>query len=407
MAFVSGKLTATSLEMKRAPSLAQISLFSVLVSILLAIYSSASQGMEPIKFGTTQALTGHYQDFGIEQLRGLQMWVEDVNERGALLGRPVSLHYYDDYSRDAGTAKGFLKLLSEDKVDFLIGPYSSSLTLEASKIAELYQVPMVATGASSEEIWSRGLKNIFGIDTPTGNYLEGFTAAKEAGAKTVALVYADTEFPREVAQSMRRTAAMNGLTLVLDESYPPPERDFSPLVEKLAKADADVIFGASYLEDSVALVRALKRASVAPKMLMFTVGPGLREFGDLLGEDAEGIVGLVQWLRSVRLPGAQDFAYRYRQRYGENPGVHAAIGYSAGQIMETAIRLAGTTEHAAVRQQMQPMFFRSLLGKYAVDENGRQIGKRNYLLQWQDNRRRLVAPAQLGETPLQYPRRTR
>ncbi|MFK7975548.1 MAG: amino acid ABC transporter substrate-binding protein [Halioglobus sp.] len=369
----------------------------------IALWNTQAYAIEPIKFGTTQALTGHYEDFGVQQLRGLQMWVEDVNERGALLGRPVSLTYYDDYSRDAGTVKGFLKLLAEDKVEFLIGPYSSSLTLEASLIAEQFGVPMVATGASSEEIWSRGLQNIFGIDTPTGNYLQGFTLPKQVGAKTVALVYADTEFPREVAQSMRKNAQATGLKIVLDEAYPPPERNFSALVNKLAKADADLIFGASYLEDSVALTRALKAKGVKPKMLAFTVGPALREFGDLLGEDAEGIVGLVQWLRSIRLPGAQDFAYRYRQRYGENPGVHAAIGYSAGQVMETAIRLAGTTEHAAVRKQLRTMFFRSLLGKYQVDETGRQIGKHNYVLQWQDDARRLVAPRQLAEKALIYP----
>lgn len=374
-------------------------------SVLLAVVlGNGADAIEPIRFGTTQALTGHYKDFGLQQLRGLQMWVEDVNERGALLGRPVSLTYYDDYSRDAGTARGFLKLLSEDKVEFLIGPYSSSLTLEASVIAETFGVPMVATGASSEEIWARGLKNIFGIDTPTGNYLEGFTLAREVGAKTVALVYADTEFPREVAQSMRRTAAANGLTIVLDESYPPPERDFGALVTKLKEAEADVIFGASYLEDSVALTRALKRQDVQPRMLVFTVGPASREFGDLLGSDAEGVVGLVQWLRSIRLPGAQDFAYRYRQRYGENPGVHAVIGYSAGQVMETAIRLAGTTEYPAVRHQLRTMYFRSLLGAYQVDASGRQIGKRNYALQWQDNRQRLVAPRNLAESRFIYPK---
>lgn len=372
-------------------------------ALALVFFCAASHAIEPIKFGTTQALTGHYEDFGIEQLRGLQMWVEDVNERGALLGRPVSLTYYDDYSRDAGTAEGFLKLLVHDKVEFLIGPYSSSLTLEASAIAERFGVPMVATGASSEEIWSRGLNNIFGIDTPTGNYLEGFTLAREVGASTVALLYADTEFPREVAQSMRDNASANGLRIVLDESYPPPQRNFDPLADKLAQVNADLIFGASYLDDSVALTRALKRKGVKPKMLAFTVGPTLREFGDLLGEDAQGVVGLVQWLRSIRLPGAQDFAYRYRQRYGENPGVHAAIGYSAGQVMETAIRLAGTTEHAAVRKQLRTMYFRSLLGKYQVDANGRQIGKRNYLLQWQDNKRRLIAPQKLAERALIYP----
>ena len=138
-------------------------------------------------------------------------------------------------------------------------------------------------------------------------------------------------------------------------------------------------------------------------MLAFTVGPALREFGDRLGKDAEGVVGVVQWLRSVPLPGAQDFAYRYRKRYGQNPGVHAAIGYSAGQVIEAAVRLAGTTEHDAVREQLRTMYFRSLLGKYNTDDSGRQVGKTNYLLQWQENQRRLIAPAELAEREFIYP----
>jgi branched-chain amino acid transport system substrate-binding protein len=104
------------------------------------------------------------------------------------------------------------------------------------------------------------------------------------------------------------------------------------------------------------------------------------------------------------LPGAQDFAYRYRQMNGQNPGVHAAIGYSAGQVLEAAVRLAGTTDHDALRKQLRELRFRSLLGHYEVDETGRQVAKKNYLLQWQDGRRRLVAPANIAERKLIYPR---
>jgi branched-chain amino acid transport system substrate-binding protein len=139
-------------------------------------------------------------------------------------------------------------------------------------------------------------------------------------------------------------------------------------------------------------------------MVALTVGPALREFGDEFGPAAEGIVGVVQWLRSVRKPGAQDFAYRYRLKYGYNPGVHAAIGYSAGQVIEAAVRLAGSIDKDAVREQLKTLEFHSLFGEYKVDETGRQIGKRNYLLQWQDDRRRLVAPPDVAERKLIYPR---
>jgi len=380
--------------------------YSVIRQLLLGFLafalglSAAAQTAQPIRIGTTQSLTGHYSDQGTEQLRGLQMWAADVNARGELLGRPVEIVHYDDGSRDAGTVEGFSKLLEQDKVDLLVGPYSSSLTLKASLVAEEHNVPMVATAASSEEIWDRGLKNIFGADTPAGDYVDGIRVGRDAGAKTIAMVYAKTEFGEEVAAAMRGGVQTE---LVFDEGYAPEERNFKDLAEKLRDVNADVIFGVSYLDDSVALVRALKTAGVRPKMLGFTIGPGLREFGDQLGPDAEGVLGVVQWLRSSREPGAQDFAHRYNQRYGANPGVYAVIGYSAGQILEAAVRLAGTTDHAAVREQLGTMYFRAMIGPYDVDETGRQKDRQNLVLQWQDDHRRLIAPEKLAERALIYP----
>jgi branched-chain amino acid transport system substrate-binding protein len=374
--------------------------------ILVLSVAAGAQSAETITIGTTQSLTGPFQDFGTEQLRGLQMWVHDVNGRGELLGQRVELVHYDDASDAAQSAQLYGKLIEQDKVDLLVGPYSSELTLEASKVAEKHNFPMVASAASADEIWSRGLKNIFGIDTPSSNYMdvdENSEVFNLLGAKTIAVVFAQTEFARDVVRGIRGYASRKGFRIVMDEGYPEDQKEFSGLASRLAQANADVIFGISYLDDSVALVRALKRANVKPKMLAFTVGPALRDFGDQLGADAEGVVGVVQWLRSVRMPGAQDFAYRYRQRYGNNPGVHAAIGYSAGQVLEAAVRLAGTTDHDALREQLGTMEFRSLLGIYQVSETGRQEGKRNYLLQWQDNHRRLVAPKHLAERELIFP----
>lgn len=359
---------------------------------------------ETIKIGTTQSLTGHYMEFGTEQLRGLQMWVADINSRGSLLGQRVELVHYDDGSRNARSVEGYKKLIEQDKVDFLVGPYSSALTLQASAVAEQYNIPMVASAASADEIWSRGFKNIFGTDTPASKYLDiGANLRERAGAETLAVVYAKTPFAEDVVAGLRKSSTEGGLRIVFEEAYAPETLEFSALVKKLAKVDADVVLGISYLHDSVALVRELKKANVKPKVLAFTVGPVLSEFGDLLGDDAEGVVGITQWLRSIPLPGAQDFAYRYRQRYGNNPGVHAAIGYSAGQVIENAVRLAGTTDHEAVREQLRTMYFRSLLGKYSVSESGQQEGKRNVLLQWQDGHRRLVAPLDLAERELIHP----
>jgi len=374
--------------------------------LLLPLYSGVSHA-DTIRVGTTQPLSGKFQDFGEEQLRGIQMWVHDINARGSLLGKEVELVYYDDYSEPERSALLYRQLIEQDKVDLLIGPYSSPTTLAASTVAETYNFPMVASAASAEQIWKRGYRNIFGVDVPSGNYMNiAIAVAQEKGATRFELISSDSVFSQDVADGVRAELKRRGLELVLDEVYDLDQADFRELVRKISETEADVLLGATYLEDAIAISKAFRAEQVRAQrdMIALTVGPAIYEFGTEMGAYAEGIVGVVQWLRSVHKPGGQDFAYRYRLNYGNNPGVHGAIGYSAGQVLEAAVRLANSTDKDAVREQLQAMEFHSLFGQYKVDDTGRQVGKANYLLQWQDGQRRLVAPADVAERELIYPR---
>lgn len=364
---------------------------------------AGAHAAEPIRIGTTQSLSGPYQEFGTNQLRGLQMWVGDINARGALLGRPVELVHYDDGSDPARSAELYQKLIEQDKVDLLIGPYSSGITMAASQVAEAHDMPMLTLAASADKIWAQGYNNIVGLDTPSTRYMDiAIEAAAAQGARTMALVWGDTEFGREVVSGVRSKAAALGVQIVLDKSAVNMD-EIPALVKQLDAANADVIMTIAYLEAAVAIVRELDRAQVKPKMLVFGVGASLAQFGQELLGDAEGVVGVVQWLRGIRMPGAQDFAYRFRQLYGHNPAAYAALGYAGGEVIEAAVRLAGTVDNAAVREQLHTMVFNSLLGMFNVDADGRQVGKENYLMQWQGKDRRLVGPANLAESKLMYP----
>ncbi|MEM6583670.1 MAG: amino acid ABC transporter substrate-binding protein [Pseudomonadota bacterium] len=380
-----------------------MTLKSSIVFVLASLISFSALAADPIRVGTTQSLSGVFSDFGLNQLRGIQMWVRDINSRGSLLGRPVELVFYDDGSDADRSAELYQKLITEDEVDVLLGPYSSDITIAASQVAQQNNMPMLTLGASAEEIWEQGYDNIVGLDTPSNRYMDlAIVAAAEQGAQTMSLVWANTEFGRQVVEGVRLTADELGIQIVLDKSAD-DVAEIPKMVDQLKAADADVIMAIAYLEGSVDLVRELKREGVKPKMLVFGVGASLAEFGQELLADAEGISGVVQWLRGVRVPGAQDFAYRFRQLYGHNPAAYAALGYGGGEVIEAAVRLAGTTEPAAVREQLHSMVFNSLLGIYRVDENGRQIGKNNYLLQWQGKDRRLVGPSNIAESQLVYP----
>jgi branched-chain amino acid transport system substrate-binding protein len=260
---------------------------------------------------------------------------------------------------------------------------------------------MLAVSASSSKIWERDYRNIFGLDTPAANYFDlAMASASERNINSIGLVYADTAFAREVAAGASKKAAELGITVSFSEQYAQSESDFDKLASRLLATGPDLILGASYLEDSIALTRAINQQAKGGQRMVFTVGPGLRDFGDELNEGAEGVMGVAQWLRSGKMPKAQDFSYRYKARFGYNAGVHAAMGYSAGQVLEAAARLAGSTEADAVRNQLATMKFRSLVGHYRVDESGKQLDKESYLLQWQDDRRRLILPLEVAEAPI-------
>ena len=380
------------------------SLATLLVWSVAAAALAVEPPHAPIRIGVTTSLTGSLAKFGVEQQRGMQMWVDDLNTRGALLGRPVELVLRDDGSDAAAVTRLYEQLITQDKVDFLISPYSSNLTLAAAAVAERHGVPMV-TVASASDIWQHGYRNVFGLYTPAHANMDPVLAlAKEQGLKTIALVYLDDDFPRNLAQGVRNSAAANGMSLVVDQQYSNDLTKMPALAARVAAANPDVVIVGSYMDDAVAFAKAAKIAGVKPKLMAFSGAPALQEFGNKLGvANVQGMLSTAQWSRDVRVPGGFDLAFRYARVHGEYPSYDAAGGYAAGQVIEAAVRLAGTVDPSAVRDQLAKLKFRSILGNYRVDETGLQTAKSTYLLQWQDDHISLVYPPDVARWKLVYP----
>ncbi len=376
----------------------------VLASLVCALSSQSALATDQITVGTTASLSGRFAKLGEQQFNGTQMWVHDINARGALLGRKVRLIHYDDGSDPRKCAQLYERLITRDKVDLLLGPYSSDLTLAASTVAEKHDFPMLATGAAAGRIWARGYRNIFGIDSPASDYMDlPLEFVKDQGLQRIALVQSDATFSREVIGGVRAQAAEYGLDIVFDEEHAKGSGNVADLIRRIKRTNPDAVFAGTYFEGSVEGVRLAKAQGFTPKVFVFTVGPAARAFGDALGADTQGIMAVAPWLRSARMPGSQDFSLRYRWRFDVDPSYHAVYGYAAGQVLEAAVRLAGTLEKDKVREQLGSMIFRSLLGNYRVDETGRQIGKQIFLIQWQDGHRRLILPENLAETSAIFP----
>jgi len=371
---------------------------------LLSAGPLAAEPAPPIRVGVTVSLSGQFAVLGKDELQGMQMWADDVNRRGALLGRKVEIVYYDDESDPDTSAELYERLITTDKVDLLLGPYGSDITYAASAVAERHQFPMVATGAAASKIWSRGFRNIFQIDAPAARYMDlPLEFAKAKGLTRVVLVHSDAEFPREVVAGARAKAEELGMEVVLDAEYPLSSEQFGQLAREIGQADPQVLIGGTYLDDSIALVRALEAAGVEPQIVALTVGPAQRAFGQALGEDANNVIGVLAWMRSGFLPLAYDFSYRYKAKYGGNAAVHAAYGYAGGQVLEAGVRLAGSLDKDAIREQLRTMTFRSILGRYRVDDSGAQIAKNTYVMQWQTGFRLLILPEGLRDAPAVFP----
>jgi branched-chain amino acid transport system substrate-binding protein len=357
-----------------------------------------------IVVGTSVALTGKYARTGQEQLQGFQTWVDDVNARGGLLGRKVRLVHYDDESKPETGAKLYEKLITDDKVDLLIGPYSSDVTMAASTVAEKHGIPMVSAGASASEIWARGYKNIFGLYTPANTYMDQILEfAKGKGLKRVALIYENTAFPIDVANGVRAAVKRLGLELVFEEEYGKASTDFASMIIKMKAKKPEVIVGGSYLPDSTAFMRQAKENRLSASIFAFAVGPGLPDFGTNLGPEAEGVMGNTQWEPELNLPGVKEFAAKYKTRYGHDPGYHAGGGYGTGQVLEAAVKKAGSLDANKVRTTLFALDTVTAFGRYKVDATGLQVGKPGYTIQWIGGVRQLVLPENVATAKIVYP----
>ncbi|MHB8741862.1 MAG: amino acid ABC transporter substrate-binding protein [Sulfuricaulis sp.] len=372
--------------------------------VLFFVISPIVTQAKDIVIGTSVALTGKYARTGQDQLNGFMMWVQDINARGGLLGRKVRVVYYDDESKPETAATLYEKLITDDKVDLLIGPYSSSVTMAASAVAEKYNFPMVSAGASDTKIWSQGYKNIFGLYTLASTYMDQVLEfAKSKGLKRVALIYENTDFPRDVANGVRAKVKALKMDLVFEEEYGKSSTDFSSMIIKIKSKKPDMVIGGSYLPDSTAFMRQARENRLYAKIFAFAVGPGLPDFDQNLGLDADGVMGNTQWEPTLNIRGAKDFAERYKKKYGEEAGYHAGGGYGAGQVLEAAVKKAGTLDKDKIRQALSELDITTVFGHYKVDSTGQQIGKPGYTIQWINGVREIILPEDVATAKPIYP----
>jgi branched-chain amino acid transport system substrate-binding protein len=371
---------------------ALITLLSVVFVIGLVVPTAFSS--EPIKIGASMSLTGKYARTGVYTKDGYELWAEQINNRGGLLGRKVEFVIYDDQSDPKTAAKLYEKLITSDKIDLLMGPYSSGVTFAASTITEKYKIPMITAGATSEEIWQRGYKYVFGTGPHNELYYIGaFDLAKQVHFKTIAIINADDLFPLSLAKAVEKLSKENGIEVVMKEDFPKGNQDFTALITKIKARNPDILFGGTYLPDSVLLMRQMKEQNFCPKMIVLSVGPSLPDFQEALEADANYVMVESFWEPAINTPGNKEFTEAYKKKFGYEPEYHGAWAYSGCQVLEAAVKEAASLEPEKVRQALTKVHPTTLLaGEFKVDDSGMQVGQISMIAEWLDGKREVVWP---------------
>ena len=363
-----------------------------------------ARAQAPIKIGASLSLTGTYAKPGAYQKEGYDLCAEEANARGGLLGRKVEFVVYDDQSQPATGVRLYEKLISEDKVDAVMGPYSSPITEAVANVTEKYRKVMVTPLAATTSIFKKGRKNVFMIISPAEVYLEGLVdIAAKRGLKTLAIVYEDTLFAKTAAVGTAELAKKRGLQVMLQEGYPKGHTDFSALLTKIKALNPDVLAASTYFDDAVAITRQSKELNVNPRMFGLTVGGDLPEFYSLLKQNAEYVYGASQWEATLPYPGQKEFLAAYQKRFGREPVYHSAAGYAGCVVYMEAVKRAGSLDADKVREQLLKMELRTAFGDYKVDADGFQVAHKMVLFQWQDGKKVTVWPDELSSGKVRFP----
>jgi branched-chain amino acid transport system substrate-binding protein len=342
--------------------------------------SPVAQAQQPIKIGMSMPQTGSLGAGGKAALLALQMWVEDVNAKGGLLGRKVEFIVYDDQTNPALTPGIYTKLLDVDKVDLLIAPYGTVPTAPIMPLVK--QRDLLLMGNFSFQVNRTVKHDKYFNNSPwsdASSWSDGFIAAgQKLGGKTIAFLAADQEFAQNLANGARELAKKAGLQTVYNQNYPPATVDFSTMIRAIRAAKPDIVFVMSYPNDSVAIVRAVNEIGVGESVKLFgggMVGLQFTPIMESLGSSLNGIVNYNSYVPGMKYPGVEEFLARYSKRAVEakvDPlGFYLPpFNYAIGQMLEQAITATKSIDHKVLADYLHKNELKTMVGPIRFGPDG-------------------------------------
>ena len=368
----------------------------------------------PIELGASVQLTGQFANTGRYYGDAYQFSVEKINAAGGVkvgnTREKLNLKILDNQSDVNLSVRQYVQLVTQEKVNFLLGPFASDFALADSAISEKYNIPMIQGGGASDQIFSRKYKYIFGTLPPASDYFQStldLMGQLKPPPATLALLFADDAFDVSVADGTRKAVGKTKFKLVVDQRYSSKASDFNSILSLIKSQSVDAILDAGHETEILNFIRQAKTLNVSPKLYSFTVGVPSADFRAALGQDGDYAFGMSSWVPSAGLKddyfgNAEKFANDYKKRFGYEPDYHAASAVADVQAFVKAIESANSIDPEKVRDAIAKLDFDSLYGRIRFNSAG-QINLPQTVVQVQKGKLvPIYGPKGLLEQPL-YP----
>ena len=381
-----------------------------------ASQQAPAKAAQTLRIGAAVALTGPVSREGNLVKDGYDYWQKAVGEKGGIdIGgtkHNVEIVSYDDESKAETGTRLTEKLITEDKVQFLLGPFSSGITQATTTISERYNVLTIAPQANADAIYERGYKYVFSILPPASTYLRGVIDMSETldpKPARIAVMIRDDPFGIAAGEGAANYAESKGLEVVFKDKYPANATDVSSVLTNVRGRNPDMLLASTLFQDSVLITRQSKDLQFAPKLIGFTAGPALPDFISSLGRDSESIIGSEWWLPTLKYEGeatlgsTQQYADGMKKEKNYEPGYHAASGSLAGLVLQLALESAGKTDTDAVREALLKLEPNTFWGPIGWNDQGKNTKGTSIPVQIVDGKVVAVWPESGRQQPPKYP----
>jgi branched-chain amino acid transport system substrate-binding protein len=376
---------------------------SGLVLALVAAGCSSDGGgggnTEPIVIGASLPLTGDFSQPGVASQRGYTIWQDMVNANGGLLGRQVELKIVDDGSNQNTVVADYNRLISQDRVDLLLGSFSSLLNIPASAVAEKHRMTYVCPSCGSPKMFNRGFKNMFFAQPATGAHQADLFAQYVASLpaedrpRTAAYPTQDDPFAAPMIDALRTLLEAIGIRTVYKTVYAPETTNFDRIAGAIKAANPDLVAHGAVFEDGVGLVRSFMKAGYNPKVLFQASAPSNGdEYAKGIGQrNTEGIFYSVSWSPDANYPQNQQFVQAYKSKFGGEPPEDAADSFAAAQVLQAGVEAIGSLDQTRLSSWLHNNKVQTILGPLSWDQTG--APQQAFILaQWQKGASRIVLP---------------